>query len=88
MPFLARFVARRFGLAVAEQRTVVFSAGTRNPSVVLPLALALPAGWELAAAIIVIQSLVELGAMIVYLRWIPSRVVPGPVLVRRGTHHP
>lgn len=75
VPFLARFVARRFGLATAEQRTIIFSAGTRNSFVVLPLALALPSGWELAAAIIVLQSLIELGAMIAYLWWIPSRLV-------------
>lgn len=75
VPFPARFVARRFGLAAVEQRTVIFSAGTRNSFLVLPLALALPAGWELAAAIIVLQSLVELGAMIAYLWWIPSHVV-------------
>lgn len=76
VPFLARFVARRFGLATAEQRTVIFSAGTRNSFVVLPLALALPPGWELAAALIVLQSLIELAAMIAYLWWIPARVVP------------
>ncbi len=74
VPFVARFVARRFGLATAEQRTIIFSAGTRNSFVVLPLALALPAGWELAAAIIVLQSLVELGAMIAYLWWVPARL--------------
>lgn len=76
VPFLARFVARRFGLAVAEQRTIIFSAGTRNSFVVLPLALALPPGWELAAAIIVLQSLVELAAMLAYLWWVPSQLVP------------
>lgn len=75
VPFLARFVARRYGLIIAEQRTIIFSAGTRNSFVVLPLALALPPGWELAAAIIVLQSLVELGAMIAYLWWIPARLV-------------
>lgn len=78
MPFLARFVARRFGLSTTEQRTVIFSAGTRNSFVVLPLALALPAGWELAAAIIVLQSLVELAAMVLYLWWVPSHLAPGP----------
>lgn len=76
VPFLARFAARRFGLAAAEQRTVVFSAGTRNSFVVLPLALALPPGWELAAAVVVLQSLIELGAMAVYLWWIPARLAP------------
>lgn len=76
VPFPARFVARRFRLTSTEQRTVIFSAGTRNSFVVLPLALAFPTGGELAAAIIVLQSLIELGAMIAYLWWIPARVVP------------
>jgi arsenite transporter len=75
VPFLARWVARRFGLTSTEQRTVIFSAGTRNSFVVLPMALALPAGWELAAAIIVLQSLIELGAMTAYLWWVPTRLV-------------
>jgi ACR3 family arsenite efflux pump ArsB len=75
-PWLARLVARRFGLAVAEQRTVIFSAGTRNSFVVLPLAVGLPPGWELAAAVIVLQSLIELGALIAYLWWVPARLVP------------
>lgn len=75
-PFLARFVARRLGLPLAAQRTVIFSAGTRNSFVVLPLALALPSGGEVAAALIVLQSLVELAAMIAYLWWVPARLVP------------
>jgi ACR3 family arsenite efflux pump ArsB len=78
VPFLARWVARRFDLGVKEQRTVIFSAGTGNSFVVLPLALALPAGWELTAAVIVLQSLVELGALVGYLWWVPARLVHGP----------
>lgn len=76
VPFPARWVARRFGLTPAEQRTVIFSAGTRNSFVVLPLAMALPPGWELASALVVLQSLVELAALTGYLWWIPARVVP------------
>ena len=45
--------------------------GTRNSFVVLPLALSLPAGWELAALVIVLQSLVELFGMLFYLWWLP-----------------
>jgi ACR3 family arsenite transporter len=85
VPLLARFVARRFGLGTPGQRTVIFSAGTRNSFVVLPLALALPAGWELAAAAIVLQSLVELGAMVGYLWWVPARLVPEPA---HSSRHP
>ncbi len=56
-------------------RTVVFSLGTRNSFVVLPLALALPPGWEASALAIVVQSLVELFGMIAYLRVVP-RLLP------------
>lgn len=77
-PWLARWVARRFGLGVPAQRTVVFSLGTRNSFVVLPLALTLPSGWELTVAVIVLQSLVELGAMLVYLRWVPNWLIAEP----------
>jgi len=54
MPFLARGVARCFGVELRARRTVSFSAGTRNSFVVLPLALSLPAGWELTIAVIVL----------------------------------
>jgi ACR3 family arsenite efflux pump ArsB len=70
-------VARRFRLDTAAARTVVFSAGTRNSFVVLPLALALPAGREIAVAVIVLQSVVELFGMLFYLRWVPRRLLPG-----------
>ncbi len=75
VPFVARWVGRRYRLDLPTQRTLVFSAGTRNSFVVLPFALALPAEWRLAVAVIVLQSLVELIAMIVYLWWIPHRFV-------------
>jgi ACR3 family arsenite efflux pump ArsB len=39
--------------------------------VVLPFALALPAGLEAAALAIVLQSLVELLGMLVFLRLVP-----------------
>lgn len=74
--WIGRAVARRFGLATAAARTVVFSAGTRNSFVVLPLALALPAGREIAVAVIVLQSVVELFGMLLYLRWVPGRLLP------------
>lgn len=54
-----------------QARVLAFSFGTRNSFVVLPLALALPAGWELAALVIVLQSLVELLGMAVYLVLVP-----------------
>ncbi|TDK23191.1 arsenic resistance protein [Luteimonas aestuarii] len=68
---LARALARAFALPAPHGRTLAFSLGTRNSFVVLPLALALPAGWELAAAAIVTQTLVELLGMLAWLRWMP-----------------
>ena len=38
---------------------------------VLPFALSLPAGWEATVVVIVLQTLVELFAMVFYLWWIP-----------------
>ncbi|MDO5373079.1 MAG: arsenic resistance protein [Corynebacterium glutamicum] len=59
------------GLGFKEQRAIVFSGATRNSLVVLPLALALPAGLEIAAVVVVTQTLVELIGMVVYVRIIP-----------------
>ncbi|MDP3222391.1 MAG: hypothetical protein Q8M96_04570, partial [Rubrivivax sp.] len=50
--------------------------GTRNSFVVLPFALSLPAGWELAAVVIVVQSLVELLGMVFFLWWVPRHLFP------------
>lgn len=76
---LARLLARLFTLPVERGRTLAFSFGTRNSFVILPLALALPGGFELAAVVIVFQSLIELFGMIVYLWWVPRVLFPGPV---------
>ena len=69
-------VARLWGLAPAPARAVVFSLGTRNSFVVLPVALALPAALEVAVVVVVVQSLVELLGMIVYLRLVPRLIPP------------
>lgn len=76
--WLARALARAWRLPVEQARTLAFSLGTRNSFVVLPLALALPAGWELVALVVVVQSVVELLGMLVYLAWLPrwGRVHP------------
>lgn len=60
------------GLPARSRRTLAFSFSTRNSFIVLPLALALPVGWEVAAVVIVMQSLLELLAMIVFLRLVPD----------------
>jgi ACR3 family arsenite efflux pump ArsB len=74
----ARALAAAFALPAAAGRTLAFSLGTRNSFVVLPFALALPAGWEAAVVTIVLQSLVELFGMLFYLWWIPGRLFPAP----------
>lgn len=73
---LARVMAGGGRLPASEGRVLAFSFSTRNSFVVLPLALALPAGFELTATVIVLQSLVELLLMIFYLWWIPRRLFP------------
>lgn len=68
---LALVLTRAFRLREAAGRTLAFSLGTRNSFVVLPLALALPAGWEAAVVVIVYQSLVELLGMVLWLALVP-----------------
>ena len=46
---LAKALSQTFRLPTAVGRTLAFNLGTRNSFVVLPLAVALPAGWEAAA---------------------------------------
>jgi ACR3 family arsenite transporter len=72
---LALLLARLFRLPDRSARVLVFALGTRNSFVVLPLALALPAGWSAAAVVIVLQSLVELLGMLLCL-WLVPRLVP------------
>lgn len=68
---LAKGIARWLRLPAEQGRTLAFSLGTRNSFVVLPLALLLPAGWEVAAVVIVAQSLVELCGMVAYVWLVP-----------------
>jgi len=73
---VGKALRRVFRLPVATGRTVIFSLGTRNSFVVLPLALSLPEAWAAAVVVIVVQSLVELFGMMFYLRWVPNRLLP------------
>lgn len=73
--FLGAALGRMTGLPAAGQRTLIFSLGTRNSFVVLPLALALGADWHTVAVVIVFQSLVELFGMVVYLWVVPRFLV-------------
>lgn len=71
---LARGLTHMLALPMDAGRTLAFSMGTRNSFVVLPFALALPAGWETTVVVIVFQSLVELSGMLFYLWWLPHRL--------------
>ena len=72
MLFLARLTACAFSLDTQAGRALIFSAGTRNSLVVLPLALALPDAWILTSAVIVTQTLIELLGALIYVRLVPS----------------
>lgn len=69
-PLLGWAIARLFRLDAFAGRAVAFSTGTRNSLVVLPLALAVPGAMPLLPAVIVTQTVVELFAELVYVKWI------------------
>lgn len=73
---LSVVISKAFGLPSDQGRVLAFSLGSRNSFVVLPLALTLPAGYELTVVVIVFQSLVELVGMAVYLWWVPQKLHP------------
>ena len=85
MAVLGMGAARVAGLETGPARALVFSGATRNSLVVLPLALALPAGYAITPAIVVTQTLVELVGMLVYIRLIPRLVPTAPGAV--STEH-
>jgi ACR3 family arsenite transporter len=72
---LGWLLARLFRLDVPSSRALIFTGGTRNSLVVLPLALALPDAYAIAPVIVVTQTLVELVGMVIYVRAVP-RLVP------------
>lgn len=76
MPLLGRVAAGFFGLDVGESRALVLTSVTHNSLVILPLALALPAEYELAPAVVVSQTLVELTGMFILTRVVPAWLVP------------
>jgi len=73
---LSLVLSRFFALPPAQGRVLAFSLGSRNSFVMLPLALSLPASFELTVVVIVFQSLVELFGMAVYIWWIPKKLYP------------
>lgn len=68
---LAKLLGTVARLPTAQGRTLTFSMGTRNSFIVLPFALSLPAGWEIAAIVIVMQAFVELFGMAFCLWFVP-----------------
>lgn len=72
-PLIARFAALVFQIEPSDGRALLFSAGTRNSLVVLPLALILPGEMAtIAAAVIVTQTIVELIAELIYIKVVPK----------------
>lgn len=78
----AKLLAVTLSLPPEQGRTLAFGLGTRNSFVVLPLALALPQGLEVAAVVIVVESLVELLGMIFFIWWIPRLFETDPRVPR------
>lgn len=75
-PFVSRFIAYVFRLDLGAGRALIFSTGTRNSLVVLPLALALSESWAtLAAAAIVTQTIVELVGELIYIKAVPNYIL-------------
>lgn len=71
-------LGRAMRLPVPASRALVFSLGTRNSFVVLPLALASAPRWQTATVVIVFQSLVELFGRVAYLWAVPRFLVLTP----------
>ncbi len=71
MAGIGTLVGRATRLDRPRSIALTFSGATRNSLVVLPLALALPEAYSLAAVVVVTQTLVELIAMLVYVRVVP-----------------
>ena len=69
----ATLLGKALRLPAPQATTLIFSLSTRNSFVVLPIALALPAMWEMAAIVIVFQSLVELFGMLALLALMAKR---------------
>ncbi|MGJ7906864.1 arsenic resistance protein [Actinopolyspora sp. H202] len=72
-------LARGFRLDTGRSRALIFSGATRNSLVVLPLALALPAGYAITPVVVVTQTLVELLGMVGYVHTIPRLVRSQPL---------
>lgn len=74
MVLLGLVAGRIARLDVSKRRAIVLSGVTRNSLVVLPLVLALPAGFELAPLVVVTQTLVELLLLVLLVRLLPRLI--------------
>ncbi len=71
-PLAGKLSARLFRVGIKESRAISFSTATRNSLVVLPLALSLPVPVnQLAAIVIVTQTIVEIFFELIYIKVIP-----------------
>lgn len=72
-PIISRTISFIFRLEASDGRALIFSAGTRNSLVVLPLALTLPGEMAtIAASVIVTQTVIELIAELLYIKLVPN----------------
>lgn len=72
-PVFSRIISAVFRIGPSEGRALIFSAGTRNSLVVLPLALTLPGEMAtIAASVIITQTMIELIAELMYIKVVPN----------------
>jgi hypothetical protein len=71
MPSSRRCSAGSWRLDPGAARAVALSAATRNSLVILPLAFAVPGGVQLAPAVVVTQTTIELTRELVCVQWLP-----------------
>jgi len=72
-PVISRIISSVFRIGASDGRALIFSAGTRNSLVVLPLALTLPGEMAaIAASVIVTQTVIELIAELFYIKFVPN----------------
>ncbi|WP_055108135.1 arsenic resistance protein [Paenibacillus ihumii] len=72
-PLISRIISSVFRIGPSDGRALIFSAGTRNSLVVLPLALTLPGEKAtIAASVIVTQTVIELIAELLYIKFVPN----------------
>lgn len=74
MNLLGAGISRICGFGREDRIALIFAGVTRNSLVILPFALALPAGFEIAPIVVITQTLVELVAMVAMVRILPATI--------------